>query len=47
MKAFDEKNEYLMKMIKPIVNGYENILENGAFAHYVFNGQRLFYEVKG
>ena len=34
MKASDEKDEYLMETKIQILNGFENIVENGAFAHY-------------
>ena len=33
MKASDEKDEYLIETKMPIFNGFENIVENGAFAH--------------
>ena len=34
MKASDEYNEYLMETNIPILNGFENIVENVAFAHH-------------
>ena len=34
MKASDEKDEYIMVTKLQILNGFENIVENVAFAHY-------------
>jgi hypothetical protein len=34
MKASDENDEYLMETKLLILNGFENIVENGGFANY-------------
>ena len=34
MKASAQKDECLMETKMPILNGFKNIVENGAFAHY-------------
>ena len=34
MKVYDEKEEYLGERKTPFLNGFENIVEIGEFAHY-------------
>jgi len=45
MKVFDELEDYLLERKTPILNGFETIMKNGAFARFdsynIFNNHLL------